>query len=61
MLEDLRIRRIRPGDAAGIAQIEAAVTYAGGRCDFGPIFRHPIKNAEHVSLVAEQDGKSSAT
>ena len=58
VVENVKIRRIRPEDAGDIARIQAAITKSPTKTDFTQIIQEQVhKEDEAASFVAEIDGK----
>ena len=57
MIQNLKIRRIRPEDAKELERIQEQITKSVSKTDFHRIIQKQLKKNEDVSLVAEIDGK----
>ncbi len=56
-MENVRIRKIRPDDAADISRIQTAITQSPAAVDFRSILEDQVRKGEDASLVAEINGK----
>ncbi len=57
VLDKLKIREIRPDDAEAITRIQHSITKTSPKIDFKPIIEKRLKDSDHVSFVAEVEGK----